>query len=93
MNGKPNVAYIIYKEMFRVDKNGQFFHGIHDTSGDKHSMFSANLSAEHKSYIESLLLMDVSVNAIMDRHINDPVLCGMMLKRDQFLTRKDVMNV
>lgn len=93
MNGKPDVAYISYKEMFHIDKNGQFFHGIHDTSGDKCSMFAANLSTKCKSYIESLLLMDISVNAIIDRHINDPVLCGMMSKRDQFLTRKDVMNV
>lgn len=46
MNGKPNVTYIIYKEMFHVDKNDQFFHGIYDTSGDRRSMFSANLSAK-----------------------------------------------
>ncbi|GLJ16257.1 hypothetical protein SUGI_0273460 [Cryptomeria japonica] len=36
--------------------------------------------------------MDVSVDAIMDRHLDDPIFHDMLKKRDSFVTRKDVTN-
>ncbi|GLJ42289.1 hypothetical protein SUGI_0875400 [Cryptomeria japonica] len=36
--------------------------------------------------------MDVSVDAIVDRHLDDPVFHDMLKKRDSFVTRKDVIN-
>ncbi|GLJ07604.1 hypothetical protein SUGI_0070650 [Cryptomeria japonica] len=75
-----------------VYNNGALSHGVHDTSNELRSQFAPNLSDECKAYIESLLAMDVSVDAIIDRHLDDPVFCSMLRKRDSFLTQKDVLN-
>ncbi|GLJ30233.1 hypothetical protein SUGI_0598080 [Cryptomeria japonica] len=90
--GRPNVAILILKQSLHVDKNGEACHGVHDTSNEFCSQFAPNLSNECKSYIESMLLMDVSIDAIMDRHLDDPIFHDMLKKRDSFVTRKDVMN-
>ncbi|GLJ37925.1 hypothetical protein SUGI_0771680 [Cryptomeria japonica] len=74
------------------DKNGEACHGIDDTSNDLRSQFAPNLFDECKAYIERLLLMDVSVDAIVDRHLDDPIFHDMLKKRDSFMTRKDVIN-
>ncbi|GLJ48848.1 hypothetical protein SUGI_1030230 [Cryptomeria japonica] len=91
--GRPGVAILSYKQPLHVDNNGAFCHGVYDISNELHSQFAPNLSDKCKAYIESLLLMDVSVDAIMDRHLDDLVFCSMLRKRDPFLTRKDVINV
>ncbi|GLJ32387.1 hypothetical protein SUGI_0651770 [Cryptomeria japonica] len=54
-----------------------------------HQTFRMN--AKH-IYRERLSLMDVSVDAIMDRHLDDPVFHDMLKKRDSFVTHKDVIN-
>ncbi|GLJ09531.1 hypothetical protein SUGI_0111270 [Cryptomeria japonica] len=79
-------------ESLREDKNGEACHGVDDTSNDLRSQFAPNLSGECKAYIERLLLMDVSVDAIIHRHLDDPIFHDMLKKRDSFVTRKDVMN-
>ncbi|GLJ10880.1 hypothetical protein SUGI_0137140 [Cryptomeria japonica] len=84
-------AFII-GESLRKDKNGEACHGVDDTSNELRSQFAPNLSDECKAYIERLLLMDVSVDAIMDKHLDDPIFHDMLKKRDSFVTRKDVMN-
>ncbi|GLJ31702.1 hypothetical protein SUGI_0637300 [Cryptomeria japonica] len=91
--GRADMAILIYKQPLHVDNNGAFCHGVHDTSNELHSQFAPNLSDKCKAYIESLLVMDVSVDAIMDKHLDDPIFCSMLKKRDSFLTRKDVMNM
>ncbi|GLJ13195.1 hypothetical protein SUGI_0207240 [Cryptomeria japonica] len=80
------------KQLLHVDKNGESCHGVDDTSNDLRSQFAPNLSNECKTYIERLLLMDVSINAIMNRHLDDPVFRDMLKKRDSFVTHKDVIN-
>ncbi|GLJ23234.1 hypothetical protein SUGI_0439510 [Cryptomeria japonica] len=90
--GRLDVAILILKKLLHVDKNGEDCHGMDDTSNELRSQFAPNLSVECKEYIERLLLMDVSVDAIMDRHLDDPVFHDMLKKRDSFVTRKDVMN-
>ncbi|GLJ47806.1 hypothetical protein SUGI_1009700 [Cryptomeria japonica] len=79
-------------ESLREDKNGEACHGIDDTNNELRSQFAPNLSNECKTYIERLLLMDVSVDAIVDRHLDDPVFRDMLKKRDSFMKRKDVIN-
>ncbi|GLJ45814.1 hypothetical protein SUGI_0964090 [Cryptomeria japonica] len=74
------------------DNNGEACHGVDDTSNELRSQFAPNLFDECKTYIERLLLMDVSVDAIVDRHLNDPIFYDMLKKRDSFVTRKDVIN-
>ncbi|GLJ12928.1 hypothetical protein SUGI_0200680 [Cryptomeria japonica] len=64
-----------------------------NTSNELRSQFAPNLSDECKAYIERLLQMDVSVDAIMDTHLDDCVFNDMLKKRDSFVTRKDVINV
>ncbi|GLJ21867.1 hypothetical protein SUGI_0408940 [Cryptomeria japonica] len=91
--GRPDVAILIFKQLLHVDNNGESCHGVNDTSNELRSQFAPNLSDECKAYIERLLLMDVSVDAIMDRHLDDPVFHDMLKKRDSFMTRKDVINV
>ncbi|GLJ40926.1 hypothetical protein SUGI_0846650 [Cryptomeria japonica] len=84
--GRPDVAILIFKQPLHVDNNGEACHGINDTSNELCSQFAPNLLDECKAYIERLLLMDVSVDAIMDRHLDDPVFHNMLKKRDSFVT-------
>ncbi|GLJ11123.1 hypothetical protein SUGI_0143770 [Cryptomeria japonica] len=90
--GRADVAILIFKQPLHVDKNGEAFHGVDDTSNELRSHFALNLSNECKAYIERLLLMDVSIDAIVDRHLDDPVFHDMLKKRDSFVTCKDVIN-
>ncbi|GLJ40650.1 hypothetical protein SUGI_0839300 [Cryptomeria japonica] len=91
--GRPDVAILSYKQLLHVDNNGALCHGVHDTRNELCSQFAPNLSDECKAYIESLLVMDVGIDAIKDKHLDDPIFFSMLRKRDSFLTRKDVMNV
>ncbi|GLJ49469.1 hypothetical protein SUGI_1048140 [Cryptomeria japonica] len=91
--GRLDVAILILKQLLHVDKNGEACHGMDDTNNELRSQFAPNLSDECKAYIERLLLMDVSVDDIMDRHLDDPIFHDMLKKRDSFITRKDVINV
>ncbi|GLJ11637.1 hypothetical protein SUGI_0173400 [Cryptomeria japonica] len=91
--GRPDVAILILKQLLHVDKNGEACHGVDDTTNEIHSQFAPNLFDECKEYIERLLLMDVSVDAIVDRHLDDPIFHDMLKKRDSCVTRKDVINV
>ncbi|GLJ40022.1 hypothetical protein SUGI_0819260 [Cryptomeria japonica] len=90
--GRADVAILIFKQPLHVDKNSEACHGIDDTSNELRSQFASNLFDECKAYIERLLLMDVSVDAIVDRHLDDPIFHDMLKKRDSFMTRKDVIN-
>ncbi|GLJ26299.1 hypothetical protein SUGI_0505470 [Cryptomeria japonica] len=90
--GRLDVAILILKKSLHVDKNGEACHGVDDTKNELRSQFVPNLSDECKAYIERLLLMDVSVDAIMDRHLDDPIFLDMLKKRDSFMTHKDVIN-
>ncbi|GLJ05322.1 hypothetical protein SUGI_0016060 [Cryptomeria japonica] len=92
MYNRPDVAILILKQLLHVDKNGEACHGMDDTNNELHSQFAPNLSNECKAYIERLLLMDVSIDAIMDRHLDDPVFHDMLKKRDSFVICKDVIN-
>ncbi|GLJ43026.1 hypothetical protein SUGI_0892960 [Cryptomeria japonica] len=90
--GRVDVAILIFKQSLHVDKNGEACHGIDDTSNELRSQFAPNFSDEWKAYIERLLLMDVSFDAIVDRHLDDPIFHDMLKKRDSFVTLKDVIN-
>ncbi|GLJ51177.1 hypothetical protein SUGI_1089130 [Cryptomeria japonica] len=90
--GRVDVAILIFKQPLHVDKNGEACHGIDDTSNELCSQFAPNLSDECKEYIKRLLLMDVSVDAIVGRHLDDLIFHDMLKKRDSFVTRKDVIN-
>ncbi|GLJ05491.1 hypothetical protein SUGI_0019020 [Cryptomeria japonica] len=74
------------------DNNGEACHGVDDTSNELRSQFAPNFSDECKAYIERLFLMDVSVDAFVDQHLDDPVFNDMLKKRDSFVTRKDIIN-
>ncbi|GLJ45482.1 hypothetical protein SUGI_0957830 [Cryptomeria japonica] len=87
-----DVAILVFKQPLHVDNNGEACHGVDDTSNELRSQFAPNLSDECKAYIERLLLMDVSVDAIMDQHLDDPIFHDMLKKRDSFVTCKDVIN-
>ncbi|GLJ18061.1 hypothetical protein SUGI_0318650 [Cryptomeria japonica] len=92
MYGRPNVAIITYIEFSHQDANGEFCHGKDDPSGDPRSSVAPRLSNECKSYIESLLLMGVSIDTICEQHYLDRGLTKLMNKRDTCLLRKDVLN-
>ncbi|GLJ40912.1 hypothetical protein SUGI_0846320 [Cryptomeria japonica] len=92
MYGRPNVAIITYNEFSHQDANGEFCHGKDDPSGDPRSSVAPRLSNECKSYIESLLLMGVSIDTICEQHYLDRGLTKLMNKRDTCLLRKDVLN-
>ncbi|GLJ40179.1 hypothetical protein SUGI_0824090 [Cryptomeria japonica] len=79
-------------ESLHEDNNGEACHGVDDTNNELRSQFAPNLCDECKAYIERLLLMDVSIDAIVDRHLDDPIFHDMLKKRDSFMMRKDVIN-
>ncbi|GLJ19722.1 hypothetical protein SUGI_0357250 [Cryptomeria japonica] len=91
--GRADVAILIFKQPLHVDKNGEACHGIDDTNNELCSQFAPKLSDECKAYIERLLLMDVSIDSIVDRHLDDPIFYDMLKKRDSFVTCKDVINI
>ncbi|GLJ53596.1 hypothetical protein SUGI_1143370 [Cryptomeria japonica] len=90
--GRADVAILIFKQPLHVDKNGEACHGVDDTINELRSQFAPNLSDECKAYIERLLLMDVSIDAIVDKHLDDLIFHDMLKKRDSFVTHKDVIN-
>ncbi|GLJ39926.1 hypothetical protein SUGI_0816440 [Cryptomeria japonica] len=89
----PDVAILIFNQPLHVDKNGEACHSVDDTSNELRSQFAPNLFDECKAYIERLLLMDVSIDAIVDRHLDDPIFHDMLKKRDSFMTCKDIINM
>ncbi|GLJ11415.1 hypothetical protein SUGI_0166740 [Cryptomeria japonica] len=91
--GRLDVAILILKQLLHVDNKGEACHGVDDTSNELHCQFAPNLSDECKAYIERLLLMDVRVDAIVDRHLDDLNFHDMLKKRDSFVIRKDVINM
>ncbi|GLJ44800.1 hypothetical protein SUGI_0942270 [Cryptomeria japonica] len=93
MYNRPVVVILIFKQPLHVDNNGEACHGVDDTSNELRSQFAPNLSDECKAYIERLLLMDVSFDAIVDQHLDDPIFHDMLKKKDSFVIRKDVINV
>ncbi|GLJ51668.1 hypothetical protein SUGI_1097970 [Cryptomeria japonica] len=90
--GRPYVAILTFKQPLHVDKNGEVCHSVDDTNNELSSQFAPNLLDECKAYIERLLLVDAIIDAIMDRHLDDPIFRDMLKKRDSFVTCKDVMN-
>ncbi|GLJ19759.1 hypothetical protein SUGI_0357930 [Cryptomeria japonica] len=90
--GRPDLAILTLKQLLHVNKNGESCHAVDDTSNDLCSQFAPNVSDECKAYRERLLLMDVSIDAIKDKHLDDPIFRDMLKKRDPFVTRKDVIN-
>ncbi|GLJ53274.1 hypothetical protein SUGI_1135340 [Cryptomeria japonica] len=91
--GRPDVAILILKQPLHIDKNGEASHGVDDTSNELRSQFVPNLSDECKAYIERLLLMDVSIDAIMERHLDNPIFHDMLKKRDSFVTHRNFIKV
>ena len=85
MFGRPDVTIISYVEMLHIDDKGIDCHGINDLNNEPWAHLTLSLSTECKAYIEDLLEMDWSVDAIMDRHRSDPYFVFMLLK-DSFLT-------
>ncbi|GLJ54139.1 hypothetical protein SUGI_1159840 [Cryptomeria japonica] len=92
MKGRPDVAILIFNQRLHVDANGKLCHGVDDIMDELCSQCSPNLSAECKIYVESLLLMDVSVDGIMDRHLSDHHFSSLLRRRDKFLQSKDILN-
>ncbi|GLJ40330.1 hypothetical protein SUGI_0829160 [Cryptomeria japonica] len=90
--GRPDAAILILKQLLHVDKNGETCHGVDDASNELRSQFAPNLLDECKAYIKRLLLMDVSLDVIMDKHLDDPIFHDMLKKRDSSVTCKDVIN-
>lgn len=77
MFGRLDVIVISYIDMYHVDDEGIDFHGINDPCNEPHAYLAPNLSTKCKAYIEGLLRMDVSVDAVMDRHLSDPYFMSM----------------
>lgn len=62
--------------------------GGEPTEGDQVCLFQT--LQMNANLISRLLVMDVSVDSIMNNHLYDPILTTILRKRDRFLTYKDV---
>ncbi|KAH9291714.1 hypothetical protein KI387_043097, partial [Taxus chinensis] len=63
-----------------------------NTINDPRLNVAPYLSNECKTYIESLLLMGVTVDMVYDKYIEDPSNVGILSRRDEYMTRKDMVN-
>ncbi|KAH9299154.1 hypothetical protein KI387_030836, partial [Taxus chinensis] len=91
--GRPTKVIILYNQPFHCDVNGECCHGKNEnTINDPHLNVAPYLSDECKTYIESILLMGVTVDMVYDKYIEDPSNVGISSRRDEYMTRKDVVN-
>ncbi|KAH9314831.1 hypothetical protein KI387_023458, partial [Taxus chinensis] len=91
--GRPKVAIMLYNNPFNCDVNNERCHGRNENNiNDTRVNVAPYLSNECKIYIEILLLMGVTMEMVYEKYIEDPSNVSILRKRDQYLTRNDVVN-
>ncbi|XP_057504762.1 uncharacterized protein LOC130788225 [Actinidia eriantha] len=91
---RPLLALIIYNQRNHLDKTGTPCHGIldHDAVGTR-AMYAPRISEELRQRVMSMLYVGISLDNIMQHHMEEVQRHGGPHNRDDFLTRNDVRNM
>ncbi|XP_051151110.1 uncharacterized protein LOC127265380 [Andrographis paniculata] len=91
---RPLLALIIYNQRSHVDKTGAPCHGIRDQEAvGTRAMYAPRLSEELRQKVMSMLHVGISLDAIVQHHMEEVQRHGGPHSRDDFLTRNDVRNM
>lgn len=91
---RPHVALIIYNQRNHVDKTGAPCHGIHDRDAlGTRAMYAPRISEELRQKVMSMLYVGISLDTIVQHHMEEVQRHGGPQNRDDFLTRNDVRNM
>ncbi|XP_058074764.1 uncharacterized protein LOC131223372 isoform X2 [Magnolia sinica] len=91
---RPLLALIIYNQRNHVDKTGAPCHGILDRDAvGTRAMYAPRISEELRQRIMSMLYVGISLDNIIQHHLEEVERHGGPSNRDDFLTRNDVRNM
>ncbi|XP_010249825.1 PREDICTED: uncharacterized protein LOC104592258 isoform X2 [Nelumbo nucifera] len=91
---RPLLALIIYNQRNHVDKTGAPCHGILDRDAvGTRAMYAPRISEELRQKVMSMLYVGISLDNIIQHHIEEVERHGGPCNRDDFLTRNDVRNM
>ncbi|XP_052204058.1 uncharacterized protein LOC127809315 isoform X2 [Diospyros lotus] len=91
---RPLLALIIYNQRNHVDKTGAPCHGILDRDAvGTRAMYAPRISEELRQKVLSMLYVGISLDNIMQHHMEEVQRHGGPHNRDDFLTRSDVRNM
>ncbi|XP_068652828.1 uncharacterized protein [Aristolochia californica] len=91
---RPLLALIIYNQRNHVDKSGAPCHGLLDREAvGTRAMYAPRISEELRQRILSMLYVGVSLESIIQHHLEEVEKHGGPSNRDDYLTRNDVRNM
>ncbi|KAI3771225.1 hypothetical protein L6452_02384 [Arctium lappa] len=91
---RPHVALIIYNQQNHVDSMGAPCHGILDQNAvGTRAMYAPRISEELRQKVMSMLYVGISVDNIIQHHLDEVQRHGGPQSRDDFLTRNDIRNM
>lgn len=91
---RPLLALIIYNQRNHVDKTGAPCHGILDQEAvGTRAMYAPRISEELRQKVMSMLHVGISLDMIIQHHMEQVQRHGGAHTRDDFLTRNDVRNM
>ncbi|XWS73043.1 hypothetical protein CRYUN_Cryun02cG0091900 [Craigia yunnanensis] len=91
---RPLLALIIYNQRKHVDKTGVPCHGILDQDAvGTRAMYAPRISEELRQKVMSMLYVGISLDNIIQHHMEVVQGHGGPHNRDDFLTRNDVRNI
>lgn len=91
---RPLLALIIYNQRTHVDKTGSPCHGLLDQEAvGTRAMYAPRISEELRQKVLSMLHAGISLDTIVQHHLEEVQRHGGPHNRDDFLTRNDVRNM
>ncbi|KAL0312024.1 UNVERIFIED_CONTAM: hypothetical protein Sradi_5601700 [Sesamum radiatum] len=91
---RPLLALIIYNQRYHVDKTGAPCHGILDQEAvGTRAMYAPRISEELRQKVMAMLHVGISLDTIVQHHMEEVQRHGGPQNRDDFLTRNDVRNM
>ncbi|KAG8375530.1 hypothetical protein BUALT_Bualt10G0109300 [Buddleja alternifolia] len=91
---RPQLALIIYNQRNHVDKTGAPCHGILDEEAvGTRAMYAPRISDELRQKVMSMIHVGISLDNIVQHHMEEVQRHGGPHNRDDFLTRNDVRNM
>ncbi|KAK6140830.1 hypothetical protein DH2020_025424 [Rehmannia glutinosa] len=91
---RPQLALIIYNQRNHVDKTGGPCHGILDQEAvGTRAMYAPRISDELRQKVMSMLHVGISLDTIVQHHMEEVQRHGGPHSHDDFLTRNDVRNM
>lgn len=91
---RPLLALIIYNQRNHVDKTGAPCHGLLDRDAlGTRAMYAPRISEDLRQKVMSMLYVGISLDTVIQHHMELVREHGGPHNRDDFLTRNDVRNI